>query len=139
MSIRLTACSLLVSCAIAAAIGPGISLVRCLFTGRVDLVCCCADRDASSDAHQLKAPDDCCSFVHLDAAWQSSSVTSQADLPPALFAHQLIAPFPESILSPRLAGRRVGTFDVRVPLYTYAAGSVISYPAILTLGVNFAT
>jgi hypothetical protein len=31
------------------------------------------------------------------------------------------------------------TFDVRVPLYTYAAGSVISYPAILTLGVNFGT
>jgi hypothetical protein len=24
-----------------------------------------------------------------------------------------------------------------VPVYTYAAGSVISYPAILTLSVNF--
>jgi hypothetical protein len=31
------------------------------------------------------------------------------------------------------------TFDVRVPLYTHAAGSVITYPAILTLGVSFGT
>jgi hypothetical protein len=29
------------------------------------------------------------------------------------------------------------TFDVRVPVYTQAVGSVISYPAILALGINF--
>jgi hypothetical protein len=109
MSIRLTACSLLVSCAIAAAIGPGLSLVRCLFTGRVDLVCCCAGRDASSDVHQLNAPDDCCSFVHLDASWQGSSATSQTDLPAALSNWEWLRSFPELFFSAGLTARRLAT------------------------------
>jgi hypothetical protein len=57
----------------AVAIGPGITLVRCLLTGQVQLTCCCIHDDDGAPAELLEATDDCCQFVHLDASWQRSS------------------------------------------------------------------
>jgi hypothetical protein len=77
---RPIALSLAVAAFMAATIGPGVSLVRCLLTGEVHLSCCCGERDAASSPEQLEATDDCCQFTHLDASWQRSSLFSHFDL-----------------------------------------------------------
>jgi hypothetical protein len=74
------ALSLAAAALMAAAIGPGVSLVRCLLTGEVHLTCCCGERDAASPAKRLETTDPCCQFTHLDASWQRSSLFSPLDL-----------------------------------------------------------
>jgi hypothetical protein len=76
-----------VSSLLAVAVGPGMSLVRCELTGKVQLMCCCGTRDVASSREQLEATDDCCQFAHLDASWQRSSLSSRANFsPPVSFA-----------------------------------------------------
>jgi hypothetical protein len=77
---RLIAIAVVAAGLMAVAIGPGVSLVRCLLTGEVHLTCCCGERDAFSSAERLEATDDCCQFVHLDASWQRSSLVSPVEV-----------------------------------------------------------
>ena len=76
MGTRLASCLVVLGVGLSMAIGPGMTLTRCLLTGDVMLSCCCAPNAA--DQKGVDAPDDCCSKQHLSAPWTSTQVPVHA-------------------------------------------------------------
>jgi hypothetical protein len=74
---RVSALICVLGVVLSAGVGRGISLLRCPFTGRVSISCCC-DRETSSTPKALEAQaSNCCTVVHLTAPWTSSEISSQ--------------------------------------------------------------
>jgi hypothetical protein len=113
---RSIALSLTLAALTATAIGPGVSLVRCLLTGEVHLTCCCGERDPASSAQHLEATDPCCQFTHLDASWQRSSLFSHFDLAEPLLA---VASgwHPLPLLAPPTTSRALVSHATSPPLF----------------------
>jgi len=89
----------LLAVALSVAIGPGLSINRCLMTGEVTLSCCCAAETASG-AGSVAAGDSCCSIERLEAPWNHRQVPSQSALDlgaPMPGAFTALLPVPASL------------------------------------------
>ncbi len=80
----------LVGALLAIGVGPGISLARCSFTGRVSIDCCC-EKGAGGPLAALRAESaGCCTVQNLSAPWASAQAPSGGGVTaPALFASSL--------------------------------------------------
>jgi hypothetical protein len=76
---RLLACLGLSSIVLAIVVGDGLTLTRCLLTGRVMLSCCCQTSAPSpSSESTAEEPETCCSFQHLAAGWPTAPTMSRS-------------------------------------------------------------
>ncbi len=101
MARRVTGSLALAGLLLSVAAGPGLTLTRCLLTGRVALSCCCAGATTDAAPAGLGDPAErCCAFQHLAAPWMSSSQVSVRAAAPALPAS---LPAPLAVFQPPAA------------------------------------
>jgi hypothetical protein len=91
--------------ALTLAIGPGLSLSRCLLTGQVSVNCCCAAASATTPQGLGDPAESCCDFQRLTAPWTSAETSPH--VLPALIAVGGGLPQPLSILRSTRATRPV--------------------------------
>ncbi len=93
--------------ALAAAVGPGVTLSRCLLTGKVTLACCCAAETPVAADQLGDAADGCCTVQTLAAPWQGSQLPHQSVVSPSLaLGFPLLNVLPAASVSARLTPRR---------------------------------
>ncbi len=74
MNVRWTGSLAVLGSVVSLAIGPGLTLTRCLLTGEVMLSSCCETPESAHHPDVLDSADSCCSTERLVAPWTSAQV-----------------------------------------------------------------
>jgi hypothetical protein len=96
---RVTATAGIASLMLGIAVGPGLSLFRCLLTGEVSLSCCC-ERTVDPGGSQDTLASDCCAVLHFEPAGRGlRSTDSPVRPPPAMAFSGLFLPRGATVVS----------------------------------------
>ncbi|MHB1845432.1 MAG: hypothetical protein ACYCWW_11430 [Deltaproteobacteria bacterium] len=94
----------LLALALTLGVGPGLTLSRCLITGRVMVACCCASVEVGAAGDRIgEAQSGCCASQTLSAPWQGTQLPQRAAVAAPALVHGFALAGPRLLASARFA------------------------------------
>jgi hypothetical protein len=107
MARQLASWTALLGVVVTLAIGPGLTLNRCLLTGQVSVHCCCAGADVGTPDGLGDPAESCCNIQRLTPPWTSAETSRHVR--PALIA--IAASLPQLVSTLRSIATTPAVFE----------------------------